>query len=142
MEPGINTPYSLHPFNHCGLAALSDLQTPEWRDLFSLLEQEQTAFSALEDKFRSPEYLWPRQPLFTWSRVWEYPFVYHHLQYFRGKCGNSLAPIVDLGSGVTFFPFAVARLGYQVICVDLDPVCERDLGQAAHWIHPVSLSII
>jgi ubiquinone/menaquinone biosynthesis C-methylase UbiE len=30
--------------------------------------------------------------------------------------------IVDLGSGATFFPFALARLGLDVTAVDLDPV--------------------
>ena len=39
-------------------------------------------------------------------------------------------PIVDLGSGVTFFPFAVARMGHKVVCVDMDPVCERDITRA------------
>jgi SAM-dependent methyltransferase len=37
---------------------------------------------------------------------------------------------VDVGSGVTFFPFANARLGCHVICVDNDPVCIRDLERA------------
>lgn len=39
--------------------------------------------------------------------------------------------MVDLGSGVTFFPFAVARLGYEVICMDTDPVCGPDIRRAS-----------
>jgi len=36
-----------------------------------------------------------------------------------------------MGSGVTFFPFAVARLGYHVTCVDIDPICVTDIPRAA-----------
>jgi len=39
--------------------------------------------------------------------------------------------VVDIGSGVTFFPFAVARLGYEVICMDTDPVCGPDIKRAS-----------
>jgi len=127
---------SSSPFDRCGLAALSDLQTPAWRGLYTTLEQEQEAFLAQEPEFRSPNYLWPRDPLHTWSRVWEYPYVYHHLQKWRTKSKSEIVStvVVDLGSGVTFFPFSVARLGYQVICTDIDPVCEGDLIKAAQHI--------
>lgn len=120
-----------HPFNRCGLASLSDLNTPEWKELFKLLEKEQESFLQKENLFRSPEYKWPRDPLHTWSRVWEYPYVYHHLKEARKRYrGNGLPIVVDFGSGVTFFPFAIAKLGYHVICVDNDPTCERDMKRA------------
>ena len=38
--------------------------------------------------------------------------------------------VMDLGSGVTFFPFSLARLGLRVTCTDIDPICERDLALA------------
>jgi SAM-dependent methyltransferase len=38
--------------------------------------------------------------------------------------------VLDFGSGVTFFPFAIAQKGLQVICIDNDPVCVRDLERA------------
>ncbi len=119
------------PFHRSGLAALSDLQTPEWKELFQLLEKEQQFFLSKEKLFRSAEYKWPRDPLHTWSRVWEYPYVYYHLKEWRKKekCAH-LPVVVDFGSGVTFFPFAVAKLGYHVICIDNDPICERDMQQA------------
>ncbi len=123
-----------HPFERCGLASLSDLKTSELRDLFSFLEREQEIFLAQENKFRSAEYRWPRDPLHTWSRVWEYPYVYHHLKSRRGDFGTTLPLVIDLGSGVTFFPFSIARLGYQVICVDIDPICGKDLTKAVDCI--------
>jgi SAM-dependent methyltransferase len=39
--------------------------------------------------------------------------------------------VADVGSGVTFFPFAIARLGFTVICVDLDPTYAVDIERAA-----------
>jgi SAM-dependent methyltransferase len=36
---------------------------------------------------------------------------------------------------VTFFPFALARQGLRVLCIDNDPVCVRDLKHAAER-HP------
>ena len=134
MNPMINLKYS-HPFNRSGLAAVSDLETKECQELFGQLERQQDEFLAQEYKFRSPEYKWPRTPLHTWSRVWEYPYAYHHLKKFRSCCSTNSSPrVVDLGSGVTFFPFAVARLGYDVICTDIDPVCASDIPRAAHAV--------
>lgn len=122
-----------HVFARSGLAALSDFERPEWRELFAKLEKDQADFLAHEGQFRSPEYRWPRDPLHNWSRAWEYPYAYHHLQEFqRAAGGRAGVPLkaLDLGSGVTFFPFALARSGYEVICTDTDPVCVTDLGRA------------
>jgi SAM-dependent methyltransferase len=121
-----------HPFDRSGAAARSDLDTEAWRALFARMEQDQARFLARESEFRSPEYPWPRDPLHTWSRVWEYPYVFHHLEAFaRGARGDRIPRALDLGSGVTFFPFAVASLGYDVVCADTDPVCATDLARAA-----------
>jgi SAM-dependent methyltransferase len=121
----------LHPFDRSGLAALSDFETPEWQALFSTLEKQQEEFLAMERQFRSAEYKWPRDPLHTWSRVWEYPYAYHHLESTRRQwTAPSLPRAVDVGSGVTFFPFSVARLGFHVTCTDTDPVCADDIPKA------------
>jgi SAM-dependent methyltransferase len=118
-------------FARSGLAALSDLDSPEWRQIFELLEGEQALFLEHESEFRSPEYIWPRDPLHNWSRIWEYPYVMHHLQSFGYDWKRTTpAKVVDLGSGVTFFPFAVAKKGFEVICTDVDPICEKDLKRA------------
>jgi SAM-dependent methyltransferase len=99
------------------------------------LEREQQAFLDHATEFRSVEYRWPLDSLHTWSRIWEYPYVYHHLERLRARLPVSGSPrAVDLGSGVTFFPFSVARLGYHVTCADIDPVCEKDLGRATQII--------
>src|SRR5262245_56761239 len=119
------------PFDWSGIAALADLGTSAWRGLFGALEEQQRRFLAHEHEFRSRGYRWPRDPLHQWSRCWEYPFAYHHLQAFRARLPADAQPLaLDVGSGVTFFPFAAAELGYRVLCTDIDPVCETDLARA------------
>src|SRR5262249_22624394 len=115
-----------HIFDRGGLAAISDCRNPECQSLFDALAREQSGFLEKESQFRSPEYKWPRDPLRNWSRAWEYPYAYHHLRAFRERWSRPVNPVVvDVGSGVTFFPFSVARLGCDVMCTDIDPVCER-----------------
>jgi SAM-dependent methyltransferase len=117
------------PFERSGLATLSALGSNTYRELFTALEKEQDRFLEKESRFRSPEYIWPRDPLHCWSRIWEYPYVYFHLKAWRKK-QSSRPKVADIGSGVTFFPFAVARLDYEVIAVDVDEITARDLGRA------------
>ena len=125
----------MHVFDVSGAAALSDLETAEWRDIFVMLEGQQQAFLRNESRFRSPAYPWPRDPLHTWSRAWEYPYVYHHLAGWRRQWhGGDMPHVADVGSGVTFFPFTVANLGCNVICTDIDPVCETDLRRAVRVV--------
>lgn len=118
-----------------GFAARSDLEKEEWRSLFSRLESAQFAFLKHQDRFRSKEYRWPKDPLHTWSRLWEYPYVFHHIQKAQEqksreqRAGERLR-ILDFGSGVTFFPFAVATLGCDVVCADIDPVVAVDIPEA------------
>lgn len=115
-----------------GFPALGDLQSEDWRILFQRLEREQADFLSHEKDFRSPEYRWPRDPLHTWSRLWEYPYVLYQLEKIAGmKPEAGALKVADIGSGVTFFPFSVARSGYNVTCIDIDPVCERDIPAAA-----------
>lgn len=134
QNPSRETPIGYvdgHPFDRCGLAAISDLDHPEWREIFSGLEQVQREFLSHEAAFRSPEYAWPRDPLHNWSRCWEYPYVQRQLARFRASApADARLKAADLGSGVTFFPFAAARLGYDVVCVDTDPICRTDLSRA------------
>jgi SAM-dependent methyltransferase len=122
----------MHPFDRTGFAALRDLESDEWRNINSYLEQVQSQFLSKEESFRSPEYRWPRDPLHTWSRVWEYPYVYFHLAKIRNEVAEErLLTVADYGSGVTFFPFTAARLGYDVTCIDVDPICAHDIPKAA-----------
>jgi len=105
--------------------------------VLNILEADQAEFLRHEDSFRTPGYQWPRDPLHTWSRVWEYPYAYWHLRSRAGMAASTVPPhVVDVGSGVTFFPFSVARLGYQVSCTDVDPTCGRDLSRARGLLLP------
>jgi 2-polyprenyl-3-methyl-5-hydroxy-6-metoxy-1,4-benzoquinol methylase len=127
-----------HTFCRSGLAALSDLQTPEWKEIYDYLEKEQAEFLKHESKFRSSEYKWPRDPLHTWSRVWEYPYVYFLLKMHYGiQNAKNHTIVADFGSGVTFFPFTVARQGYHVITLDVDSICENDMNKAINHISVV-----
>ena len=123
-------------FQRCGMASLSDLQSPQHKDIFATLEIEQKTFFEKQHHFRGKEYKWPADPLHTWSRVWEYPYTYHHLKQWRDSRKNTEAALhaIDLGSGVTFFPFSVAKLGYQVTCVDIDPIVDVDIARAARIV--------
>ncbi|MCL6507779.1 MAG: class I SAM-dependent methyltransferase [Bryobacteraceae bacterium] len=125
-----------NPFNRAGLASLDDLSTPSWRSLFSHLESIQSEFLAAQP--HCPDYPWPKDPLHNCTRVWEYPFVYHHLEYLQSHSGGPprhlLPQVVDLGSGATFFPFAVARLGFRVIAVDADPRATRSMDRAIRTV--------
>jgi len=119
-------------FDRCGAAARSDLLTADWSSLFEELQRVDEEFKSCESAIRSPEYKWPRDPLHTWSRVWEYPYVLHHLRAMAaGGQGGDGGQVLDLGAGVTFFPFAVARLGFKVTCLDTDPIGRSDIPRAA-----------
>lgn len=120
-------------FDRSGLVRLSDLQTQEWRQHFDIVRNWHDEFSRQGTKFRSPDYVWPTEPLYCWSRVWEYPFAYCQLKRFASTFPGT-PKIADVGSGVTFFPFAIADLGTDVICTDIDRTCELDLGRATSLI--------
>lgn len=131
MNPSLTAPW----YGRSGLAPLSDFESPQWQDTFRQLEGEQDAFLRLEPQFRSPTYKWPRNALHNWSRIWEYPYVYEHLRAQPPSKPDGQRPVVlDLGSGVTFFPFALAKLGWSVICADVDSVCQTDLERAAQVV--------
>lgn len=116
-------------FDSAGCVPLADLDDPRCVAVRMRLAAEQHRFLELAPRFRSPGYRWPPDALHNWSRVFEYPFVFHHLERWR----SSLAPrpaVVDFGSGVTFFPWSVAALDVDVICLDIDPVCAVDIPKA------------
>lgn len=118
-------------FSCCGYAARSDFETQEWKSLYHSLDEIQTEFLKSDPMLRSPDYKWPRDALHNWSRIWEYPYVYFHLQqYCQNRSGLRPLRVADVGSGVTFFPFSIARMGYHVTCTDIDPIAERDLRKA------------
>ena len=102
-----------------------------YQHVFAELEAKQARFLEAQPKFRSPGYRWPKDALHNWSRIWEYPYVYHHLHRFAAAHPGRRLVAADVGSGVTFMPFAVADLGYEVCCIDTDPIVGTDLARAA-----------
>lgn len=123
-------------FDRSGLASLDDLSSPCWRGLFQHLELIQEEFLAVQP--HSADYPWTKDPLHNCIRVWEYPFVHHHLHREREELSNSIPQVVDLGSGATFFPFAVARLGWRCTAVDADPAAKASMQSAIRKLTPGS----
>ena len=113
------------PFARSGLVALDVFDDPAYSDAFEECARAQESFLAAEDAFRSPAYPWERDALRQWSRCWEYPYALTQLR------ARPPGEVVDFGSGVTFFPFALARAGWTVTCVDNDPLVIHDLGLAS-----------
>lgn len=67
---------------------------------------------------------WVTDPLHTWSRVYEYPFVFCRVMKAVAATSTKQFRILDLGSGVTFFPWLIKEfLGDKtasVSAVDVD----------------------
>ncbi|GAC1407838.1 MAG: hypothetical protein NVSMB64_15200 [Candidatus Velthaea sp.] len=122
---------NLTAFDRAGFAALGDLRASGYDAVFELLETAQTDFNAKTSAFRDPAYAWgPGETLRTWARAWEYAYHFHHIARERARRTGPVA-VADFGSGSTFFPFAVARLGTRVVALDNDPVCVRDMRGAS-----------
>jgi 2-polyprenyl-3-methyl-5-hydroxy-6-metoxy-1,4-benzoquinol methylase len=62
-------------------------------------------------------------PLHTWSRGWEYMFVYERLTQMAQMQSCDIVKILDAGSGLTFFPHFVATMhpNVSIQCFDRDP---------------------
>lgn len=119
------------PFDYSGFASLEDLNTPEWKRLYEKLDVGQKEFLDLKSQFLSPEYPGPHRTLYNWSRVWEYPYVLYHMLRWKERSGcHSDEIVLDFGSGVTFFSFALAREGFNVLAMDNLPVVKRDFEKA------------
>jgi len=128
-------------FDWSGLATLNGLRDRDYQELYHYLEKEQSLFLSKEREFRSPDYPWPSDALHWWSRIWEYPYIYWHLRRVREIFPNRKPRALDLGSGVTFFPFAVAKLGFHLSCLDPDPICKSDFDKALNALGNNSFSL-
>jgi len=87
----------------------------------------QAEFLAREDRFRSPSYPLAAATACTLESAWEYRLCVPSSGDL-GEPGCRVTAPADRGpgSGVTFYPFFLARRGYRVLAIDTDPVCERD----------------
>jgi SAM-dependent methyltransferase len=92
--------------------------------LFRELEAYSDAFlTRYRDALGSHARRWVSDPFHQWNRRWEYPFVFTRVKEHVDAIDEPR--IVDAGSGITFFPFYLARtLGAQVVCVDAAPTLE------------------
>ena len=117
-------------FDKSGLALLSDLEGVNYKILYNNLEKEHEYFFNTYFKFVNNEYFkkWPKDTLHWWSRIWEYPYVYYHVQKYLNKFSDKESfRILDFGAGVNFFPFAISKLGSNVTCLDIDKLCIESL---------------
>lgn len=130
-------------FFRSGLAARTDLQSPNYERIFSILEMVQDRFLKFQSNFRSTDYKWAIDALHWWSRIWEYPYVLHHLIKIKQyNFQNAKIKVMDFGSGVTFFPFLLHETGFEVTCVDNDAICVNDIIKAKDFfnfnkLHPI-----
>lgn len=99
-----------------GIPKIKDYESVLASPLYKEMLQFSDEFSKRHEQDLSYfQKFWVKDPLRQWSRSWEYPYVFQCLTQ-KMKAGAS---VVDAGSGLTFFPFFVAKkLNCQVICVD------------------------
>jgi 2-polyprenyl-3-methyl-5-hydroxy-6-metoxy-1,4-benzoquinol methylase len=105
-----------------GTVAIADYEAWLASPGFAAVEKESSAFVADNRVLLSPyAKRWVADPLHQWSRAWEYPFVVHWLRDHLRAAGEG-ARALDAGSGITFFPFLLAKEvpGLRVLCVDQD----------------------
>lgn len=106
-----------------GYAAIADLDTAELREMLSQMENFQLDFIAKTASIWTESFPFTGDSLYTWSRQWEYP-------YHLANLGISQGRILDAGSGITFFPFFLARQGFTVYCCDNWAILERPFRDA------------
>lgn len=120
---------NIEQFENSGLARLSDLDNNLYRDLFTKLEKDQNIFFEKLESVTIDDYFkkWPKDTLHWWSRIWEYPYVFYHINKIIESKKSENLKILDFGCGVNFFPLSVSGLGHEVICVDNDTKCINSL---------------
>ncbi|MFW7381995.1 MAG: class I SAM-dependent methyltransferase [Oligoflexus sp.] len=135
MDQHASTRESEHLSFYSGLARVSDLQSEPFKQSYKNLSNSQKIFTDHQTKILNKDYLerWPTNPLHTWSRIWEYPFVYNSIEKIcsTDEFKERDIKIADFGSGATFFPLTVAKENRDVYCIDHDPVCLQGMEKAS-----------
>jgi 2-polyprenyl-3-methyl-5-hydroxy-6-metoxy-1,4-benzoquinol methylase len=124
--------------NNIGYAKFSDLKENSFTETLDFLDKDQIVFNKFGESFRSKGYMWPIDALNNWSRIWEYPFVYNEI--IRKSAGRKVK-LLDVGSGVTFFPYSLTKMGHDVTCTDIDYICEIDYQKANQTLVDVCKSV-
>jgi len=109
-----------------GIPLVSEYQNLLKTDLF--LEMESFSNNFLKTHAKAlKNYSWVADPFHQWSRQWEYPFAYSHIQQNIASNSefiqrSSRIRILDAGSGCTFFPYYVRykHANCRVYCCDYD----------------------
>lgn len=117
-----------NPLIYSGIANKNHFESNVWKNIVKEMENYQDYFLSFEKEFRSKEYSWPSDALHNWSRLWEYPYIYSNLKHLFPQPEN--IELLDIGSGVTFFSFYLAQLGFSVTASDIDPIAEQDINSA------------
>ena len=102
-----------------GVPTFADLEQVMAGTTFRHMESENQRFLEQYDKpLAYDKRSWVTDPLHTWSRRWEYPYVHEAVR--EAMAGPGV--LLDAGAGATFFPFHVARAtpGTTVHAVDSD----------------------
>jgi len=95
----------------------------------SFKEMERYSESFLEeneDVLKKYGARWMFDSLHSWSRQWEYPFVFTRIMDFVDRRTLSSLRILDCGSGLTFLPFYLANRfsNSEITCCDQDNTLE------------------
>jgi len=102
-----------------GILTIDKWEKSKNSSLYKILTESSNDFyrkySCVLDKYKK----WSKNPIDQWSRIYEYPWVLSKLQEYNALEKDK--KILDLGSGVTFFPYYLAE-NYEanIICVDND----------------------
>jgi SAM-dependent methyltransferase len=104
-----------------GYALLTDFDDVEYSGVIQAMEAFQLNFLGRTRSIWGRDFPIPGDALGHYSRQWEYPYVWTNISHL----GHG-ARILDVGSGITFFPFMLTAAGFQIECCDADD--ELDLA--------------
>jgi len=107
-----------------GLVKISEYKVLLESEPFSRIEKFSNNFISQNSEMLSAYCRrWVIDPLHTWSRQWEYPFVFSEVERYAGAHSSRPIEILDAGSGITFFPYFLKQIidAASLACCDSDP---------------------
>jgi len=116
-----------HNFFGNRLGSIRDFQSEEWKAAYDGLEAYSDIYVdfILRHNLFPKNYRWPIDPLHNFTRIWEYPYVFHQLMQYVPVLSGQKPKVFDVGSALTFMPSFLASRGYDVTASDCDPVMEQ-----------------
>jgi len=113
---------------HQGLVKISDYKALLQSQLFSRIEKFSNNFISQNSETLSAYCRrWVIDPFHTWSRQWEYPFVFSEIEKYAASHRGRPIEILDAGSGITFFPYFLKQTinSAALTCCDSDPALPK-----------------